>query len=119
LVALDRASGEERWRVALPDSAGFPRSGGATNGGFVVDDRVILGTMSSRILALRLSDGSLLWEQTSGTPYGAMFGGDAAVGSAGTFVLARDDGRLEARETAAGQLLWGRRLSSSIMLRGT
>src|SRR5690606_31226923 len=33
LIALDRATGEERWRVALPDSAGFPRSGGATNGG--------------------------------------------------------------------------------------
>jgi len=112
LVALDRVTGAERWRYAIPDSAGFTASGGTTNGGVVVGDRVILGTRASRAVALRLTDGAVLWEQASGTPYGAayshepvLFGGSAA--------LIRGDGVLEARSITDGSLVWSTEVSST------
>jgi len=66
VVALRKGDGSEAWRFPLPDSAGFPLSGGALSGGVVWRDRVIVPGRSSRVYALRLSDGALLWEAASG-----------------------------------------------------
>lgn len=111
LIALDRITGEEHWRFYIPDSAGFFASGGTTNAGLVVGDRVIFGSRSSRIFALRLSDGGLIWEQTGSTPVRAWYH-HAPVLFDGAAVLVRADGVLEARATDDGSIVWSTSLSS-------
>ena len=66
MVALRRADGAEVWRHALPDSAGFPLSGGATSSGVIWRDRLIVGTKAATVVALRLSDGTALWSRSNG-----------------------------------------------------
>jgi outer membrane protein assembly factor BamB len=68
LVALRRGDGTEAWRFPLPDSVGFPGSGGAIGGGVVWQDRVIVGTRSAWVLAVRLEDGELIWATPNGNP---------------------------------------------------
>jgi outer membrane protein assembly factor BamB len=66
VVALRRSDGSEAWRFPLPDSVGFPLSGGAISGGVVWEDRVIIGSRSAWIYALRLADGELIWKKPNG-----------------------------------------------------
>lgn len=116
LIALDRITGEEHWRFHIPDSAGFFASGGTTNAGLVVGDRVIFGSMSSRVFALRLSDGSVLWEQTGGAPDRAPYLHPPVL-LGGAAVLIRADGLFEARELSDGRIRWAAALGSSITSR--
>lgn len=116
LVALDRATGAERWRYAIPDSAGFTASGGTTNAGLVIGDRVILATRASRSVALRLTDGAVLWEQTSGTPAGASYT-HAPLLLGSNAVMIRNDGLMEARSPDDGTLAWTEPLGGSLTKR--
>jgi outer membrane protein assembly factor BamB len=107
VVALRRTDGSEVWRFAIPDSAGFPLSGGALNGGVVWNDRVIVGSRASRVYALRLTDGQLLWEATGASPPSAFYSRrPSMIGE--TVLFSRGDGLLEARAPASGDLLWTR-----------
>ncbi len=111
LVALDRLTGEERWRRVLPDSANFP--GGTVYGGAVAGDRVVLGTYTSRVLALSLADGALRWEQVGGSPTTAPY--HAAPRVTGSNVLfTRGDAVLEGRSAADGTLQWSLKIGGSL-----
>ena len=101
LVALDRTTGEERWRRVLPDSSNFP--GGTLFGGDVAGDQVILGTSTSRVLALNLADGALRWEQIGGSPSTAPYYA-APVVTGTTVMFTRGDAVLEVRSVADGTL---------------
>ncbi len=112
LIALDRATGEEQWRFPLPDDPSLTGSGGSTNGGLVVGDRVIVGGRDSRVYAIRLSDGALLWEQPGGDPAGGWYT-HAGLLMNGNAVLVRGDGIVEARSIDDGAVIWETRISST------
>jgi outer membrane protein assembly factor BamB len=105
VVALRRVDGVEVWRFPLPDSAGFPLSGGAVNGGVVWEDRVIVGSAASRLYALRLSDGARLWEHQGGSPPLAGYRTRPAL-LGGTAIVLRNDGVMEGVDTRSGDLRW-------------
>lgn len=107
LIALRRADGSEAWRFAISDSAGFPLSGGALNGGVVWQDRVIVGSRSSRMHALRLTDGTLLWERSFGSPPAAPYTHRPAL-VRDVVVIVRGDGLVEAWEPQSGERVWTR-----------
>ena len=105
VVALSSADGTLVWETAVPDSAGFPLSGGVIAPPLVVDDVVVVGTRSSRVLGLRLSDGAKLWEHAEGSPIRSDYRNPAAR-FGDLAVLLRNDGLLEAFEPASGRRLW-------------
>jgi outer membrane protein assembly factor BamB len=107
VVALRRSDGSVAWTFPLPDSVGFPGSGGAVNGGVVWRDRVILGSFASRLYALRLSDGALLWEHVGGSPTLAPYEQRPVLLNE-TVIAFRDDGALEALDPSSGTLKWTR-----------
>lgn len=112
LIALDRSTGEERWRFPLPDDPALTGSGGSTNGGLVVGDRVIVGGRTGRVYAIRLSDGALLWDEPGGDPAGGWYT-HAGLLMNGNAVLVRGDGVVEARSTDDGTVVWQTRISST------
>ena len=105
VVALSAADGTLVWEVAVPDSAGFPLSGGVFAPPLVIDDVVVVGTRSSRVLGLRLSDGAKLWEHAEGSPVRSDYS-NPAVRFGDLAVLLRGDGLLEAFVPASGRRLW-------------
>jgi outer membrane protein assembly factor BamB len=105
VVALRRGTGEVAWTFPLPDSADFPGSGGAVKGGVVWQDRLIVGSMASRLYALRLSDGALLWEHVGADPPRAPYEARPAVLGA-TVMALRADGVLEGIDVASGEQRW-------------
>lgn len=113
LIALDRSTGEERWRFPLPDDPALSGTGGSTNGGLVVGDRVIVGGRASRVYAVRLSDGALLWEQPGGDPVTGGWYTHAGLLMDGNAVLIRGDGIVEARSPDDGAVVWETRISST------
>ncbi len=96
----------------LPDSANY--QGGAVFGGVVVDDRVILGTFTSRVLALRVSDGAFLWERVAGNPATAFIVSQPRF-FGGLVALLRGDGVLEGRSVADGSVQWSTILGGSLV----
>jgi outer membrane protein assembly factor BamB len=112
VIALRRGDGSEAWRFEIPDSAGFPLSGGAVNGGVVWEDRVVTGTMTSRVQAVRLSDGQLLWERPSGNPALAPYDRRPVL-LGETVIMTRSDGLVEGWNPETGERRWSRPGNSS------
>lgn len=106
VIALRRDDGSEAWRHPLPDSAGFPRSGGAVHGGVVWQDRVVVGSLSTWVYALRLSDGELLWSRPNGaSPSIAGYTSPATlIGGVGVF--GRANFSIDGWDLDAGELEW-------------
>ncbi len=108
VVALRKTDGSEAWRFDLPDTEGVPWSAGATNGGVVFGDHLIVGTSNARIYSIRLADGIVEWEQTT------VDDNDFADGLiefkprrlGETLVFVRGDGNVEGRSPRDGSLLW-------------
>jgi outer membrane protein assembly factor BamB len=63
IVALDRVSGEERWK-ALPDRASYSTPIVITQAG----KRVLVGWTAERVVGLDVASGQLLWEQAFPEP---------------------------------------------------
>jgi outer membrane protein assembly factor BamB len=105
VIALHRSDGSEAWRFTLPDSAGYPGSGGAVSGGAVWQDRVIVGSYASRMYALRLTDGAKLWEHVGGDPHLAPYEQKPVVLGT-TLVTGRVDNRVEGLDVTTGDTLW-------------
>jgi outer membrane protein assembly factor BamB len=106
VIALRRDDGSEAWRYPLPDSAGFPLSGGAVHGGVIWQDRVVVGSLSTWAYALRLSDGELLWSRPNGeSPSIAGYTSPAAsIGGLGVF--GRANFSIDAWNLDTGELAW-------------
>ncbi len=117
VFALDAATGEEiwRWDPAIPheDEGGPPTCCGDVNRGVALDgDRVFVGLLDGRLVALDRADGSLLWSvQTTppGTDYsitGAprVIGNTVIIGNGGAEYGVR--GYVTAYDTETGGALW-------------
>jgi outer membrane protein assembly factor BamB len=113
LIALDRVTGDERWRFAFQDLPNLAGSGGLTNAGLVVGDRVILGGRDGRTYAIRIADGELVWEQPGGNPINGGWYSHAGMLLNGLVTLVRGDGIVEARDVDDGSLVWSTRISST------
>jgi outer membrane protein assembly factor BamB len=113
LIALDRATGDIRWRRELPDSAGRP--GGTQHAGVQLGDRLVLGTSVAEALAVRLSDGSVLWRRSTGT---SQLGGGyryPALAVDGAALLLRGDGMHESFDPATGAVNWANQIGSTAL----
>lgn len=110
IVALDRATGAERWRFHLTSEPGDPYRGGATNSGLVIGNRVIIGSESAVIYGLDRATGAELWRVDGGSP-----GNDAwtyvPVEYGGDAVLFRINGVLQALDPETGAQAWSRDLT--------
>lgn len=102
LIALRRSDGSEAWRFPLPDSAGI--FGGAVHGGAVWQDRVIVGGTIGRVYALRLLDGTLLWQHAN-DPQVVGYRLPPAILDE-VVVFAREDNVVEGRDVATGVQRW-------------
>ncbi len=103
LVALDRVTGEIRWRSTLPDSVGWPS--GANAGGAIIGDRTIVATLLGRVSAFRLTDGELLWTRNSGNPSRAWYTSQPMVLGDVAIIMRTGDGDLQAW-SRDGELEW-------------
>lgn len=101
LVALDRVTGEEQWRVALPGSPSYLP---VTPGMRVFGDRVIVPTFDGRLVALSLADGEPLWDIPNAAPAGRF--ATPPVPFAGRAVISHGDGVIEARSITDGSVAW-------------
>lgn len=107
VVALRRRDGSEAWRFPLPDSTGFPGSGGAISGGVVWEDRVIVGGKNAWVYALRLEDGSLIWKAPNGqSPVVADYTSRPAILD-DLAILGRANDTLDAWNAETGKRAWG------------
>ncbi len=109
VIALDRASGEEQWRFAMPDAEGFP--GGPATGGLSIGDRVIVGSRTAVVYALSESDGTLLWEYDTGATNQPI--GTRLLNVNGSAVFQRLDGHLEALNPLDGSRVWQSQVGES------
>lgn len=86
-VALDAATGRELWRHPLPSSAGLSESDGDP-------DAYYVGLKDHRVLALRATDGALLWSRDLGPdwPYGGVVRGMTVSGDTVYAAVEHDTG---------------------------
>lgn len=105
IVALDRHTGEERWRFQLPAAPGFSASGGSGAPGVVVGDRLITGSENGSVYALRLTDGALLWQRAGSTAQ-KIYYGTAAMRFGANVTLTRSDNFIEALDPETGVVRW-------------
>jgi len=115
VYALDATTGEERWRFD-PQIAGQQARRtccGVVNRGVAIHaDRVFVGTLDGRLVALDAADGRIVWETLTvdpEAPYsitGAprVVGGRVLIGNAGAEYGVR--GYVSAYDSATGELLW-------------
>ncbi len=106
VIALRRSDGAEIWRFPLPDSLQF--LGGAVAGGVVWNDLVVVGGVVGHAFGLRLVDGSVAWAVSNGlNPVENGYRVAPAVLD-GVALFPRDNGGVEGRDAATGQLRWER-----------
>jgi len=86
-VALDAATGRELWRYVLPSPAGLGESDGD-------DEAYYVGLHDHRVLALRATDGVLLWSRDLGPdwPYGGVVRGMTVSGDTVYAAVEHDTG---------------------------
>jgi outer membrane protein assembly factor BamB len=110
VVALDRVSGAERWRVALPPAVYDGVAMGFFAGPAVADGRVVVA--SDRVTALDLRTGRARW---AAPPLGAddyfwgpptVVGRLVLIGSGSGSETPRSRGRLSAYDVWSGRLRW-------------
>ncbi len=106
IVALRRSDGEELWRFELPDSVGFPLSGGAVSAGVVWEDQLIVSGKAAWVYAVRIADGELLWSRPNGDtpPVGGYHLPPTILGDVA--VLSTSNNRLEGWDVRSGDRRW-------------
>ena len=97
--ALDAATGEPRWRAALPGPVSAPLG--------VAGGRLIVPVEPDGLAAFNMADGSLAWQRSFGGP-----AGPAAVAvSGGDVYLSLPGSRLVRASAADGRVVWERTLA--------
>jgi outer membrane protein assembly factor BamB len=98
VVALDAATGAQQWRIKLPS----PLRGSPT----VAFNTVFVMTQDNQIVALDITDGHQLWEDTAATGEQGVFGVAAPAAGQGTVIAGYSTGELVAYRYENGRVLW-------------
>jgi outer membrane protein assembly factor BamB len=98
VVALDAATGAQQWRVKLP----APLRGSPT----VAFNAVFVMTQDNQIVALDITDGHQLWEDTAASGEQGVFGVAAPAAGQGTVIAGYSTGELVAYRYENGRVLW-------------
>lgn len=116
IIALDAASGRQRWRHSEQVPTLSLRGSGNP---VVIEDLVLCGTANGKVVALGLADGQLRWQTAVAVPRGRselerMVDVDADLAIADGIVYAVSyQGNLVAMTLAGGQLIWTREIASA------
>lgn len=98
LVALDGATGAERWRAALPTPS---RAAPTVDGG-----RVFVITIDNRLLAIDTETGKTRWSFQAPPATAALLGGASPAAGQGAVVAATTSGEIVAFRAANGRITW-------------
>lgn len=104
LLTVDPANGGIGWRARLP----APSRAAPT----VLEDRVFVSTLDSRILALSAFDGSLLWQFAGVSELTGLLGAAAPAASANIVVPAFTSGEVYALRVENGSVAWSDNLAA-------
>jgi outer membrane protein assembly factor BamB len=105
LVALDGATGKEKWRADL----GVPGRSAPT----IADGRVFVTTIDDRLFALSAADGHQLWTHQAANPVTAMLGRPAPAYYRGLVIAGFGSGELAALRGDSGSVVWTDGLGAS------
>jgi outer membrane protein assembly factor BamB len=105
LLALNAATGEVTWRVALAEPA---RSAPT-----VADGRVFVAMLGNVIAAFAVADGKRIWSYTGTDSVTSMLGMPAPAYADGILVAGTNSGELVALRAATGAALWNDNLASA------
>ena len=105
LVALDLATGKQKWRRDLE----VPARSAPT----IADGRVFVTTIDDRLLAFTAAEGRPLWSHQSSTPVTAMLGQPAAAYYQGLVVAGFGSGELACLRAESGSVVWTDGLGAS------
>ncbi len=98
LVALDGATGAERWRASLPTPS---RAAPTVDAG-----RVFVITIDNRLLAISAETGKTIWSFQAPPATAALLGGAAPAADQGAVVAATTTGEIVAFRAANGRITW-------------
>jgi outer membrane protein assembly factor BamB len=105
LVALDMATGKEKWRHDL----GVP----GRSAPMIADGRVFVTTIDDRLFAFTAADGRQLWTHQAATPTTAMLGEPAPAYYQGLVVAGFGSGELACLRADSGSIVWTDSLGAS------
>jgi outer membrane protein assembly factor BamB len=105
LVALDVATGQQKWRSDL----GVPARSAPT----IADGRVFVTTIDDRLFAYTAADGRQLWTHQAAEPVTAMLGEPAPAYYRGLVIAGFGSGELAALRADSGSVVWTDGLGSS------
>jgi outer membrane protein assembly factor BamB len=105
LVALDMATGKQKWRHDL----GVP----ARSAPMIADGRVFVTTIDDRLFAFTAADGRQLWTHQSAMPVTAMLGEPAAAYYQGLVIAGFGSGELACLRADSGSIVWTDSLGAS------
>jgi outer membrane protein assembly factor BamB len=105
LVALDVASGKERWRFDL----GVP----GRSAPMIADGRVFVTTINDQLFAFTAADGRMLWNHRAAEAVTSLLGQPAAAYYRGLVVAGFGSGELACLRADSGSVVWTDSLGAS------
>ncbi|MCC6598721.1 MAG: PQQ-binding-like beta-propeller repeat protein [Alphaproteobacteria bacterium] len=104
VLAINPADGIIVWRKSIPAASRAAPT--------VMDNRIFITTLDSRLLALNTQDGALLWEYTGISGTAALVGAASAAANRDIVVPVFSSGEISALRAGNGSIAWSDNLSN-------